>query len=153
MGPDFGALLDDADGDLASGGSGQLLQPDRCGEPGWAAAGRYDIVFHGFALHRSRLPARDPSSHPADLTSFGAFKGSAKKLTEKACRSGVNTVLILSPWLRAPLAELLRWYVAMGADEAIGDDPIDRLRQADGSAPRRGRRRTAALPCRRRRGP
>jgi uracil-DNA glycosylase family 4 len=31
-----------------------------------------------------------------------------------------------------PSAELLRWYVEMGADEAIGDAPIDRLRPADG---------------------
>src|SRR5579863_8229289 len=26
-----------------------------------------------------------------------------------------------------PLADLLRWYVAMGADEAIGEQPLDRL--------------------------
>jgi DNA polymerase len=30
-----------------------------------------------------------------------------------------------------PSAELLRWYVEMGADEAIGDHPIDRLRQPE----------------------
>src|SRR5438128_2666736 len=48
-----------------------------------------------------------------------------------------------------PSAELLRWYVEMGADEAIGDDPIDRLRQADG--PRAPMRRPpdsrASLPA------
>jgi uracil-DNA glycosylase len=36
-----------------------------------------------------------------------------------------------------PPAELLRWYVDMGADEAIGDDPVDRLRPPSriGTAP------------------
>ncbi len=34
-----------------------------------------------------------------------------------------------------PLAELLTWYVAMGADEAIGAEPVDRLAPALASDP------------------
>lgn len=30
-----------------------------------------------------------------------------------------------------PWAELLRWYVEMGADEAIGEEPVDRLRRPE----------------------
>src|SRR5258708_40322527 len=34
-----------------------------------------------------------------------------------------------------PLAELLTWYVAMGADEAIGAEPLDRLAPAPAPRP------------------
>jgi DNA polymerase len=48
-----------------------------------------------------------------------------------------------------PLAELLRWYVAMGADEAIGAAPVDRLAPPPAApaqaAPPSPMRETAAL--------
>jgi uracil-DNA glycosylase family 4 len=50
------------------------------------------------------------------------------------------------------LADLLRWYVAMGADEAIADQPIDRLAlpaaaAAPAPAPTMQRPATAAIPA------
>src|SRR5260370_32755164 len=40
-----------------------------------------------------------------------------------------------------PLAELLRWYVAMGADEAIAAQPLDRLAPPPAAPPQ-----TAPIP-------
>src|SRR5216684_1510128 len=43
-----------------------------------------------------------------------------------------------------PLAELLRWYVAMGADEAIAAQPLDRLAPPPAAAPQAAPIRAAA---------
>jgi len=44
------------------------------------------------------------------------------------------------------LAELLRWYVAMGADEAIAAEPLDRLAPPPPAAPQAAPMRQAAAP-------
>src|SRR5260370_20214198 len=43
-----------------------------------------------------------------------------------------------------PLAELLRWYVAMGADEAIAAQPLDRLAPPPAAPPQAAPIREAA---------
>src|SRR6185437_3501356 len=45
-----------------------------------------------------------------------------------------------------PLADLLRWYVAMGADEAIGEAPQDRLAAPAAAAPPPARPSATAPP-------
>ncbi|MBV8118614.1 MAG: uracil-DNA glycosylase, partial [Alphaproteobacteria bacterium] len=52
----------------------------------------------------------------------------------------------LTPEQRAALA-LLRWYVEMGADEAIGDEPIDRLRQPTTATAKPAATKPAARPA------
>ena len=47
---------------------------------------------------------------------------------------------------RKAALELLRWYVEMGADEAIGEEPVDRF----AAAPSAAKRRCVAKPAARR---
>ncbi len=55
MRADFRAFFDDADGDLAPGGGGELLQADGGGEPGGAGADDDHVIFHPFAFHGPAL--------------------------------------------------------------------------------------------------
>ena len=75
----------------------------------------------------------------------GLYTGTRFLLVEKACpkkslseparpKPAENASLGAMAALQ-PGAELLRWYVEMGADEAIGEAPIDRLRPAVAAAP------------------
>ena len=48
--PDFGALFQHADFDLAARLLGQLFQPDRRAQARRAAANDDDIIFHAFAF-------------------------------------------------------------------------------------------------------
>jgi len=50
MRPDLGALLHDANADLALGCGGELLQTDCRGEAGGPGSDHDDVVFHPFAL-------------------------------------------------------------------------------------------------------
>ena len=52
MRADLGALFDDADGELAASGGGELLQTDRRGEAGRPRPDHDDVVLHPLALHR-----------------------------------------------------------------------------------------------------
>ncbi len=55
MRADLGALLEDADRDLATPGLGPLLEADRRGEPRRAGADDDHVVFHKLAFHRPLL--------------------------------------------------------------------------------------------------
>ncbi|WP_449406101.1 hypothetical protein [Massilia phosphatilytica] len=50
MRADFGSLFQHADRDIGSLAGGELLEPDRGGQPGRAAADDDHIVFHRLAL-------------------------------------------------------------------------------------------------------
>ena len=54
---DLRAFLDEAHGDLAARGGGELLQADRRAETRGAAADDHDVEFHGFAWHDGGPPA------------------------------------------------------------------------------------------------
>ena len=56
MGADLGALLDNADIDLAASLGGNLLEPDRRRQARRASANDDDIIFHRFSFHRPTLP-------------------------------------------------------------------------------------------------
>jgi len=59
----------------------------------------------------------------------------------------------LNPGARETALTLLRWYLEMGADEAIGTEPLNRLApSAGGSAPQSGEEAAlsiATIPARR----
>ena len=75
MRPDLAPFLEHAHADLAIVRGGELLQPDRGGEPGGAGADDDDIIFHRFAVGHS-LPhyrARCRRQHSHSLTAPSTF--------------------------------------------------------------------------------
>ena len=72
---DLGAFFNHADADFTACCGGKLLQSDRRGEAGGAAADDYDVVFHRFALHVAflLLGIFDCASRRARRDSFEAF--------------------------------------------------------------------------------
>jgi hypothetical protein len=65
MGADLGPLFEDTDGDILTGFSRELLQPDRGGKARRPRTHDDDVIFHGFALdvfHSLSSPKFQPSS-------------------------------------------------------------------------------------------
>jgi uracil-DNA glycosylase len=65
-------------------------------------------------------------------TAIAFYTGRRRKLIGKAARNaclpGTLRLLSAAMTVQQDLAQLLRWYVEMGADEAIGGSPTDRTR-------------------------
>jgi uracil-DNA glycosylase family 4 len=65
---------------------------------------------------------------PAFYTGWGGKL--VEKAAQKACLPGKLRLLSAMMAVQQDLRQLLRWYVEMGADEAIGETPTDRMRMA-----------------------
>jgi len=73
VGADLRTLFEDADAKLAARFRGELLEPDRRGEPGRAGADDDDVIRHRLPLSHSPsppLPSSQNANLPADKQQF-----------------------------------------------------------------------------------
>src|SRR5207302_838638 len=126
VGADLGALFDDADSDLALGRGGELLQADRRCQAGRSGADDDDVVFHLLAL--DPLLAHRPflGISGANISDRGK-NGSAPLSLNDSIVAMSSPAMPPNPREREAAIALLRWYIEMGADEAIGAEPANRF--------------------------
>src|SRR5205814_10339377 len=122
-----GTFLQNADAQLAALRARKLLQPDRSRQSGRAAADDHDIEFHAFALVIAHATFRRMVKSEAIPYHFAmAQSNPAETLSNFAA---------------------LRWLLEAGADEAIGEMPLNRFRlSAIGPAVTQPERASARRP-------
>ena len=117
----------------------QLLQADGGGEAGRAGAHDHDIIFHRFALN---LFHRQFSVYRLRFRVF-IVAGPPAQATNSDMQTKQND---MTP---REAAAALRWLIDMGADEIIGETPVNRLAGRLRPARSRRRRRACRSPPRR----
>jgi DNA polymerase len=128
MSPDFGALLQYTDADLASLLDSKLFQSDRSRKAGRPAANDDDVIFHAFAFDRLchlQVPVVSPSAR----YEAGAIARSTDGLARIAASAYHG--MVMATLTKSEALAALAWLIDAGADEAIGEGPFDRL----GAAP------------------
>ncbi len=70
MGANLGALLKDHNGNVLAGLSGELLQPDRGGEPRGPGADDHDVELHGLALNTLAQGLNSKSGRSGRIRAF-----------------------------------------------------------------------------------
>ncbi len=124
MGADLRAFFEDADGNLAAGLGGELLQADGGGEAGGAGADDHHVIRHrlpvGHSLLRHSCRRKPPTVWQIN-SSYTIDQPGHRRLKGARFRGGKD--FMSSDWA----ASALSWWEQAGVDVIVGEAPRDWL--------------------------